>query len=201
MRIFYVILFSFILFSTNYVAKSENGIALGIAIKPTTIDGKISLVSGFKATYIYDHSLYLGFGYYNLITNNIEAGFIDDSLNVRPNLRYDYFGPEFEYVFNPDNTLNFSIMTLVGMGHVKYGVSKNVTQSGEEYYPEYSDDWFYVLEPAVNINYQLTTWMRLSANAGYRLTFGGNYTYREDNYGDSQLSGFTLKADFMFGIF
>ena len=125
----------------------------------------------------------MGVGGYGLF-NDIEANEIDSG--VTPDLTMRYGGVEFEYVFDPEEIVHFSVYTLLGMGNVEFDYA-NVD----------GDDNFFVVEPAVNVLLNVTEFFRVGLGVGYRLATGVDLEGLED----ADLSGIVATLTFKFGVF
>jgi hypothetical protein len=82
---------------------------------------------------------------------------------------------------------------LIGAGGVNYR---------DEYYSSWEDwnynsDEFFVLEPALNVELNITSFFRINAGASYRYISGINY----DNLRNEDFSGFSGVLTFKFGSF
>ncbi len=92
-----------------------------------------------------------------------------------------YGGATFEYFFNPDRLVNFSVRGLVGAGHATFN------NSGR-------DGNFFAAEPEARMQFNLSKRFRLGFGAGYRFTEGAGAL-------SDRLDGFTASVNVKFGIF
>jgi len=76
-------------------------------------------------------------------------------------LNMGYGGIELEYVTEWDRLIHFSFMTLIGGG----GLSWRDDNIRAGMAPE--NDSFFIAEPAVNVNVNITTYFRISAGVSY----------------------------------
>ena len=105
---------------------------------------------------------------------------------------FGYGGVELEYIVQSDQLVHFSVYTLIGAGGVSYR---------NKYWD--SDGWdspadaFFVLEPAVNAELNVISFMRICAGLSYRFISGANL----DSIRDSDLDGPSAVLTFKFGKF
>ncbi len=152
-------------------------------IKITQIEGELALLAGVRGGCIINHTLIIGAGGYRLATN-IETEtppsiFLPPYPNMGMYMNLAYGGLELEYIIQSDQLLHFSVYTLIGAGAVSLrGQELNdVIHSENEY--NYPADEFFVLEPAVNAELNVTSFIRISAGFSYRLITGsGRITLR-----------------------
>ena len=100
-----------------------------------------------------------------------------------------------EYIFEPNSLGHFSLYTLIGGGATNFvkdvgSASQSNQQAGET-------GFMWVLEPAVNAELNVTSWLRLNAGVSYRLTSGLN----QPGLDDSDFSGVSASLAFKFGSF
>ncbi|HPD65088.1 MAG TPA: hypothetical protein P5050_05965 [Bacteroidia bacterium] len=163
-------------------------------MKFTSISNHASLLLGGKGGCILNHQLVLGGGGWGLSTPVrlvLSDGLGHDSTG---RLNFGYGGVLFEYMLFPTKAINLSIPLLIGSGSAKL------------YYRDYNlffdnalieSSTFFVLEPGIDIQLNLLSFMRFSLGASYRLISG---TFLE-NLDDRDMSGLSINASFKFGYF
>lgn len=170
--------------------KIEHGGFGGPVVKFTQIDDQFGVLVGGRGGWIIDHAIVLGFGGYGLSNEvrgeNTFAGF-DQNLN------FGYGGFEMEYIINSDELMHFTFYTLIGAGGVNYRLDADITDINWD--P--AVDSFFILEPAANIELNLTSFFRLNFGIGYRIVSG----VEEYNLNDEALSGVSGVLNFKFGSF
>ena len=159
----------------------------------STIDGKAGLLLGGKGGMILNHKLVLGGGGYGL-ANRTRLTLTDDQGNDSVGrLNFGYGGVLLEYIIFPENAVHVSIPVLIGSGSAKiYNFQYDFTSD-----PLIESSTFLLLEPEINVELNLLTFMRFSLGASYRLVSG---TFLE-NISDSGLSGLSVNASVKFGYF
>jgi len=136
----------------------------------------------------------LGGGGYGVVTE------IDAPKGVLPlegplDIKFGYVGFEAEYIFDPNSLAHFSIYPLIGGGTINF--AKDVGPVTESNQTIGESDFVFVLEPAVNAELNVTTWLRLNGGASYRLVTGVS----QPGLSDSDFSGVAATLIFKFGNF
>lgn len=168
----------------------SNGGFGGPVIKYTQIKNEPAVLIGGRGGWIINHTFVIGGGGYGL-ANQIEADyFIDYS---KPYINFGYGGLELEYIIQSDQLVHFSIYTLIGAGSVNY---RDNSHGGWEDW-DYNNDEFFVFEPALNVEVNITSFFRINAGANYRYISGVNY----DNLTNEDFSGFSGVLTLKFGSF
>ena len=201
----------FLLFSISISAQEETLLGSGEissggfgapVVKYTQIKGDPALLIGGRGGWIINHTFVLGAGGYSLVTD-VETDTPPSILfPVYPYLgsyiNLGYGGLELEYIVQSDQMLHFSVYTLIGGGAVSYrGQELNDVIHLSEYDYDYPNDAFFVLEPAVNAELNVTSFMRICAGFSYRFISG----VRMDNLKNSDLTGPSGVLTFKFGSF
>ena len=167
-----------------------NGGFGGPVIKYTQIKNEPAVLIGGRGGWIINHTFVIGGGGYGL-ANQIEGdNFIDFS---KPYINFGYGGLELEYIIQSDQIVHFSVYTLIGAGGVNY--RDNMHSSWDNW--DYNSDEFFVLEPALNVEVNITSFFRINAGANYRYISGVNY----DNLKNEDLAGFSGVLTLKFGSF
>lgn len=161
---------------------SENTFYANFALNPSIIDKKITLLAGGSLLYNFSKNYTISIGSYNMISRNLKANFIDSVTQIKPTFEYNYFSAAFEYIFNPESLVNYSIQAKFSLGHIKYNlisIEKNLVTG---YNPDYSEDWFFAVEPNVAIKYNWRSWAKFVWRLGYRLPIDVSYSYGASTY-------------------
>jgi hypothetical protein len=169
--------------------------------KLSSIDGRLAYISGGRGGVIIDHSFVIGAGFYNYSLNSVKADYIDQVTGKRPRLSLNYFGLEPEYIYEPTKLVHLSFVGLLGGGWTGFELMENFEADGNSYKPDYGRDWFWVAEPQINAEANLFKWMRVAAGAGYRFTFGADYSFAGSHFDDEKLSGLEGTITLKFGLF
>ncbi len=141
----------------------ESGGFGGPVVKIGSFNGESALLVGGRGGWIINHSFIIGGGGYGLV-NNIKAKV--PGPNGERYLNMGYGGIELEYVTESDRLIHFSFMTLIGGG----GLSWRDDNIRAGMAPE--NDSFFIAEPAVNVNVNITTYFRMSGGVSYRFISG-----------------------------
>ncbi len=158
------------------------------AIKFTTFDDKMGVLLGGYAGVMLNSKLMLGAGAYALV-NNIEAPrthAADPTLYW--NMWYTGFVPE--YTIKGNKLIHIAAGALIGGG----GVMKS------ERYKEWDDheslDYssFFVGEPHINLELNITSYLRLGIGGSYRFVKGSNTAGITDEKLSGPSAHFTIKA-------
>ena len=171
----------------------------GPVVKFSQVNGVNSVLVGGRGGWVVNHSLVIGGGGYGLV-NDIKVPNVYDENGVQANLVFGYGGLELEYIGRPNKLVHYSMYMLVGAG----GISNSVYEEDDyEYYDDNNhynhieDDAVWVVEPALNVTLNVTSFFRVSAGAGYRYVGGANLT----GTSNSDLSNTTFNLTFRFGKF
>jgi hypothetical protein len=165
------------------------------------IRGEPVFISGVRAGVIFNKSWAIGAGAYNLASRNIESGYTDPVVAEAPLLDMNYFGVEIEYIRNSNALLHYTVGALFGAGFVKYDLGSFEESLYDYYDPDFGNSWFFVFEPMANAELNVTKWMRIGAGAGYRLTVGALYHFKDEEIADETLSNFNFQIFIKFGVF
>ena len=132
------------------------------------------------------NSLSLGGGGYGLVTNHPADNTLDEDLYAMAG----YGGFEFEYTYKSHRLLHFSMKNLIGGGGLMLRdrdfeeIDENVNN-------------FFVFEPSLNAELNVTGFFRISAGAGYLFTSGIN----RFGFSDNDFSGLNANITLKFGSF
>ncbi len=133
------------------------------------INGQDALVSGGRVGMIFNHSTAVGLAGYGFV-NNLENYQWENDNVLRYSLAGGYGGIFIEPIVGGLNPVHVAFPILFGLG----GVAQ-VTNYGSGYweYPHYDTsegDLFFIVEPAVELEVNLTRFFRTAATLSYRFT-------------------------------
>ena len=157
------------------------------------IDGQDALVSGGRAAIIFNHNVAIGLGGYGFVNNLDEYNMLEESpLNY--SLAGGYGGFFIEPIVNGLKPVHVSFPVLFAIGGVAV-----IENFGSDYwqdhymydYPE--NDLFFVVEPAVELEFNLTRFFRTAATFSYRFTQGFDLVDIDDNAISGTHNGLTFK--------
>lgn len=193
--------------------KTKHGGYAALAFGYTEIDSKSAMHIGGRAAWVINHTFALGFagkGFFN----NLDKPY--PVTNADYTVAGGYGGMFFQPILFPKHPVHISFPILIGAG----GVTVNPTDNRNRYhwdydydydnYP-YDYDWFFVIEPGVDVEFNLLRYLRMSVGASYRFTNNINlvYDYTEDNSDTRKeivldqgvLNNFSINMAIMFGWF
>ena len=178
-------------------------------LKLGNVHGEPGLFLGGRGGWIIGHRFVLGGGGDGLTTSNT---FMEDPSTKPPSVAPDstttikldmgYGGVLLEFIAFPKKAVHLSFPVLIGAGGSSLGARTYVGQS--DYYEEgwatydfIESSGFFVLEPGVYVELNMTKFFRLSAGGTYRFV-SGTTLQRITN---KDLSGFTFSLALKFGSF
>ncbi len=165
----------------------------GPVFKLTRIAGEDAVVSGGRGGLIINRQLVVGLGGYSTRSDNIRTGF-EFGNGDNGSLGFEYGGLELEYIMKPSRVAHITFYTLLGGGTASYQSERN---SGSGVATQRLESEVFVLEPAVNLEVNVTRWFRTTLGVGYRYVDGSELPLA----GDSELSGGVGTLTFKFGAF
>jgi len=183
------------LFSPGKISTGGFG---AITNKFTTIDGHFAnLVGAYGGVYL-NHSVLIGVSAAAL-TNDIRVP-IEHSTAPFQNLSYMYgqVGGIVEYTMASEKAVHVAFNLFTGAGFtLQY--DRNYWHDDHEFDWDYSEDqdWFFVAEPGVNVEFNVFKWMRFSPGVSYRAAFNSDGR----GLGDNALSNMSYNLSMKFGKF
>jgi hypothetical protein len=168
----------------------SNGGFGGPVIKYTQIKNEPAVLVGGRGGWIINHTFVIGGGGYGL-ANQIEADYFTNY--NQPYIDFGYGGLELEYIIQSDQLVHFSVYTLIGAGGVHF--RDNSYDDWDDWHSD--SDEFFVLEPALNVEVNITSFFRINAGANYRYISGLNY----NNLNNEDFAGFSGVLTLKFGSF
>ena len=165
----------------------------GPVLKMTRINDVFGLIIGGRAGWIYKHTYAIGGGFYGLL-RDIEV----ETSGFEREFEFAYSGLELEYIIAPGQDVHLSVQTLMGFG----GLTDRYQRAGPYYgyYDEYNrwggpDDSFFIIQPGLNIVWNMKTYLQIY--------FGGSYRYIRgveiEGLHNSDLNGYSVVVTFKFG--
>jgi hypothetical protein len=191
MAVLLVIVFTFSAFAqeaTLINGEIESGGFGGPVLKVTSINGENAVMVGGRGGWIINHTFVLGGGGYGLVTE-VNAKTTD---SLRQYIQLGYGGLEIEYITASDDLLHLSIGLLVGGGGVGYRHEDN-----NDLFDSHKNNSFFVLEPNINANLNVTHSFRIAAGVSYRYISGLKSIVSTN----ADLSGPSAVLTFEFGKF
>lgn len=181
---------------TIFSKRQSNGGYGAIGFGYTQIDGKDALVTGARGALIIDHSFAIGLAGYGFVNNlDYHTYFNDHPLDYA--LAGGYGGLLLEPIVGAKNPVHFSFPVILGIGGV--ALIEDYGFDYWDYHPfnELDTDVFFVIEPAVEVEFNLTRFFRAAAYVSYRHT--SNIDLFETDA--DVLRGLSFGTTFKFGKF
>ena len=163
----------------------------GPVVKIGDVAGSTGVWAGGRGGWIINmsdrHAISLGGGGYGLVTEHLVRPIYPNNEPIAMN---GYGGFEIEYTNRSYRIVHFTVSSLIGGG--------GVMLRDHHYNNVYDDiDRYFVFEPGLNAELNVTKYIRISAGASYRLTSGiSRFGFR-----DSDFSGLNGVFTFKFGRF
>ncbi|MBN2634719.1 MAG: hypothetical protein JXR61_00510 [Prolixibacteraceae bacterium] len=134
------------------------------------MEAKDALVIGGRAGLIFNHSTAIGLAGYGFF-NNLDGNNLPVGSNAWYSLAGGYGGLFIEPIVGATKLIHISFPVLVGMGGV--GLVRNVGPGTWDdpfdiEMPE--NDFFFIVEPAAELELNVTSFFRMVANLSYRFT-------------------------------
>lgn len=161
----------------------------------TSISNTNALLMGAELSAVINHSFNIGFQGYGLVTP-VETGRTTD-LGDPLYLALGYGGLKLEPVAYYNSVVHLSFPVLMGAGGITEYSKNNYYGYYSPYYYEHNYDYFFVLEPGIEVELNVLRFMRISTGASYRFTSDFNIIGMEDN----NLNGFNFDLSLKFGWF
>ncbi len=175
---------------TIFSKRRSNGGYGAFTISYSNIDGHDALVTGGRGAFIFDHSFAIGLGGFGFVNN---FDYNQPDFDTEFSLAGGYGGIFFEPIIAGKSPVHVSFPILVGMG----GVSLFKNYGYDWNYNEFGNDIYFVLEPAVELEFNMAHFFRLAATVSYRHTSKIELFNTDEN----ALKGFNFGMTFKFGKF
>ncbi len=160
---------------------------------------KFSKVNGDNALFIGGHlaanfnrKMSYGFAaYVNVLKNEFS---VDPDMTLRTG--FGYVGMFNEYVMYSERKVHLTFPMVIGVGGVTVWDKNEDLVEGEEW-NDVETSAAFVFEPGINVEVNLTKFMRFTAGASYRLVRKSDLVHLSDK----DLSCFAVNAGFRFGFY
>ena len=203
-------------FKTLFTKKDQptvHGGYAGLTFGYSDLDGKAAMQIGGRLAWVINHQFAFGVAG-NGFFNNLNKPY--PTTNADYSIAGGYGGFFFQPIIFPKAPVHISFPILLGAG----GVAINPLDKSNKYhwdyeysydnYP-YDYDYFLVLEPGVDVEFNLLRYLRMSVGASYRFTNNVNLVYEYQNEGEdaintvlvdqNALNNFTFHMAIIFGWF
>lgn len=182
---------------TIFSKRKSNGGYGAFTIGYSQIDGKDALITGGRGAFIFDHSFAIGFAGYGFVNNLDYHSFLENQPRDFT-LAGGYGGIFIEPIIEGKRPVHLSFPILFGMGGAALVENYDIynTNHFDPFY-DLDHDIFFVVEPAVELEFNLARFFRTAASVSYR------YTSKIDLQGTSEdvLRGLNFGLTFKFGKF
>lgn len=163
----------------------------GVDARYTSLMGSDAILTGIRGGWLLNRKVSIGLSAVGNVTTRMNTG------HTLPNgreagLEFAYGGLEFGYITQPAKLMHVSLWTLVGAGGVSY--RDPAFRRGDEEQPV---DGFFVAEPMLSTELNISRHFRISAGTSYRYVQGAKL----DGMESSDLSGIAYSLMFKFGGF
>ena len=185
----------------NNAIKSNGGYG-GLMVNYTQIADRDAITMGAKGGWVINHSFTLGMGGYGFISEPQH----DNTLGKDYEFAGGYGGLLLEPIIGGKKPIHVSIPILIGAGGIAYTTSY-VNDNSYRYDETYEDsDAFFVIEPGVELEFNVVKFMRFALNCSYRYTSDITLKYTSQpnspNIGSEDLlRGWNYGVVFKFGKF
>ncbi|TRX49315.1 hypothetical protein FNH22_27195 [Fulvivirga sp. M361] len=165
-------------------------------IKVTEFNNENALFLGGHGGVILNKHFILGGGGYGLTTKN-DFEVTNDNITEKFDLFGGYGGLVLGYIIAPKEIIHVSFPILIGAGGVE--VVDDSRPIVNDLRATIERSAFFVVEPSVEIEMNITGFLRISANGGYRYVEGVDLDV--NNISNNDLSSWTAGVSFKFGKF
>ena len=161
----------------------------------STINGELGVLVGGHGGWVVNHALFIGGGGYGLV-NQIKAPTAQDS--TQRYIDFGYGGVELGAVLASNRIVHLRVSALIGGGGLSASGRDNYYGEYDHHGSYYSDDAFFMVEPAAEMVVNMTPWMRLTAGASYRFIDG---IETDSDFNDADFTGPSAMVSLNFGKF
>lgn len=154
---------------------------IDLVSKAASLNGSWGLFGGVRAGYNVDKNVSIGLTAHGLIPEELGSSYINR--NGRDILHLGYGGLEAAYKYNLYERFYMSGMIMIGAGRVDYD-----KLGGNDYY--------FVMEPGMSLNYRIADWFGLGYSVNYRFASGVKYA----DFSNASFSGWSTDISLKFGF-
>lgn len=166
-------------------------------LKILKIKDDVGLAVGGRGGWIVNSTFSIGLGGYGLVTNHEVKDIIKDTALY---LRVGWGGLFLNYTYESNKVLHFTANALIGGGGAVYTKSMNELMIADhDEKTNYGSSGFFVFEPGLGVELNVTTFFRIELGASYRFVSGLEMPGNKISSND--LSGLSGNLAFKFGKF
>lgn len=148
---------------------TEHGGYGALVFKFTSINSEFAILVGARGGWIINHTFSLGIAGYGL-ANNVHSQSIGPYGERFVNMGYG--GLDLEFILDSDRLVHISFHTLIGAGGLGFRRAWDEDWNGGPFAGNQHYNAFFVAEPGVNVDLNVTSWFRFSAGMSYRVISG-----------------------------
>ena len=168
----------------------ESGGYGGLEVKFASINGEWEVLVGGRGGWIINHEFVIGAAGYGLATEGeTSPGIVFPVTNYIFDMGYG--GVLLGYISRSHRLVHVTLDVLIGGG----GLSQRDDVYQDYYYDD--SDAFFIIEPNVNFELNVSSKIRFAFGGGYRITSGADYM----NLDDEDISGTSINLMLKFGKF
>lgn len=138
----------------------------GPTVQFTSINKQFGVLAGGVGGVIIDHTFVLGGAGYGLVNNVTE----ESAPITRPYLNLGYGGGYLQYIHESDNLIHMTAGVLIGAGGV--GFRRDFEDDDQWDERDLLNDFFFVVEPDIQAELNITKYFRVAVGGGYRFVSG-----------------------------
>lgn len=174
---------------TIFSKRKSNGGYGAISIAYSEIDNKDAIIMGARGGWIINHSFAVGLGGYGFANDINYDNIFENDLNY--NLAGGYGGLFLEPIIAPKLPVHISLPILFGMGGIAYVEHHN--NWDHWWSTDDRSDVFWVIEPAIELEFNVTRHLRMAATASYRFTSNIDMLYTNPDILEEVTAGLVFK--------
>lgn len=195
-------------FETIFPKGLESGGYGAFEMKYGHMWGSPGMFLGGRGGWIINHVFVIGGGGCGFVNNRLhEVSFYDETrqsmIDTTVRLMSGYGGLHLEAILWPRKAVHISVPVLIGAGGASLHMADDLTEetsregSNYEYMKMIEQSPYFIIEPGLNIELNLFSFMRIAVGGTYRFVSGLDM----ENLGSPNLSGPTANLMFKFGSF
>ncbi len=171
----------------------SNGFYVGLGGGYSQLDGHNAFTTTFRSAWIIDHSFAIGLAATGF-SNDLYVG--HSSETEFSSIQGGYAGLLLQPVIFPKFPVHVSFPVLLGAGGAA-SVSTYYNEPWDAYWEMQDETFYFIVEPAAEVELNLIRWIRLSAGVSYRFTSLTDL----QGYSNDVLRGFGGNVTLSFGKF
>ena len=184
--------------TTIFSKNKSNGGYGALSFSWTDIEQKNAFLIGARGSWIIDHSFAIGLGGCGFINDIDHYDWMDNGWQNEFNnsLAGGYGGIYLEPIIGPRLPVHLSFPILIGAGGIAR-VANEDYWNNRWLYDNNHEDAFFIVEPAVELEFNMTRFMRMAGTFSYRFTSD----IKMEDTDPELLRGFSAGLIFKFGKF